>query len=134
MQQINNTEQILDTANTSLTYEENADMLKKNYDNIIEFNYKIHSNNFDGIVDAVINDKQNDKKIYIIFKGRDVLSASPVDVIFLNYIRYLDHTEGKTNYEYMILCERKDADLTRKAFKKLQKYYGLTIRIKEKNQ
>ena len=52
MQQ-NNTEQILDTANTSLTYEENADMLKKNYDNIIEFNYKIHSNNFDGIVDAV---------------------------------------------------------------------------------
>ena len=77
MQQINNTEQILDTANTSLTYEENADMLKKNYDNIIEFNYKIHSNNFDGIVDAVINDKQNDKKIYIIFKGRTII-RSPV--------------------------------------------------------
>ena len=109
--------QMLNVVKMPLTYEENANMLKTNHGDIIEFNYKIQSHQFNGIVDAVINDKHTDKKIYIIFKGRDVLSASPMDVVFLNYIKHLDQARGKTNYKYMILCERKDADSTRKAAK-----------------
>ncbi|MDI1496079.1 MAG: hypothetical protein K8823_1387 [Cenarchaeum symbiont of Oopsacas minuta] len=57
------------------------------------------------LVDTLIEIPEQDKKIYVMLKGRDTLPATVDDIARLTYIKD-NNKDRHSNYEYMIFCER----------------------------
>ena len=82
-----------------------------------QFNKIIKDNHGNGVqLDTIIS--RNGKNVYVIYKGNDVLPATPLDVYALSYIRSINMDSNKENNMYAILCERPDTPSTSDIAKK----------------
>lgn len=90
------------------TYSENKSFLEESFPNMeIETNYKFRDlDGLVGIVDMVIRNPRNGKEVYVQYKGKNVLPATPVDVLLLSHIKNENIANGKNNFKYIIFCDR----------------------------
>ena len=89
------------------TYSENKSFLEESFPNMeIETNYKFRDlDGLVGIVDMVIRNPRNGKEVYVQYKGKNVLPATPVDVLLLSHIKNENIANGKNNFKYIIFCD-----------------------------
>ncbi len=98
------------------SYMEISKQISKKYPSA-QFNEIIKDGHGNGIqLDTIIS--HNGKNVYVIYKGKDVLPATPLDVHALSYIRSINMTSNKNNNMYAILCERPDTPSTSDIAKK----------------